>query len=123
MKVIQRATRTLFKEKTMLVSKTVNVSKEADELAESLVGIVVTAKAKLADGFQAGEDLGAIFTDNLGKVMTGVSGVDQLGAESKESMEAFLNAWMLAGSKMAALFLVKPAEPVPAPVEPEAPQA
>lgn len=94
----------------------VEVSKEAHELAQAVKGVVAAAKKHLADGFQAGTDLPAVFAESLGPLMTGVAGVEQLPAEVKEDMKAFLDAWMLAGTEIAAMFIKvedKPAEVAP----------
>ena len=85
----------------------VEVTKEAHELAQALVGLVKSTKVALADGFQAGMDLPVIVTSNMMPLMSGVEGAEKLGLESKEDMEAFMNAWMLAGSEIAGEFLKK----------------
>jgi hypothetical protein len=94
-------------EGTMILEKKVKVSKEADELTLALVGIVETGKRKLSDGFQVGEDLSAIFAENLTKLMTGLDGVQNIGEEFKEDVEAFTNAWVLAGTRVMGLLLKK----------------
>jgi hypothetical protein len=101
------------------VAVQIEVSKEAHELAQALKGIVMSAKAHLGDGFQPVADLQAIAIENFGKVQAGVAGVMEIPAEAKEDLEAFLNAWAIMGSEIAAELLKKPAAPAPAP----APQA
>lgn len=90
----------------------VEVEKEAHELAEAVADIVVSAKEAVKDGFQAGQDLTVVVGGNLTKLMTAVAGVEQLPAEAKEDMQAFLNAWTLAGNRIAAAFLKKAEAPV-----------
>lgn len=98
----------------------VEVSKEAHELGQALVGVVKAAKESLADGFQV-TDLAVISAKSFAQVVEGVKGIDQLGAESKEDLDAFMKSWMLAGADIAAVFLKKaPAQSEPLAVEPEA---
>ena len=90
-----------------LVTKNVQVTKEASEMADALVELVKSVKKHSADGFQAGQDLPAIVMENLNQLMKGVEGVDKLGAEAKGDLTAFINAWVLSGTEVASLFLEK----------------
>ena len=92
------------------IKKEVEVSKEADELAESIFKLVESSQKHTEDGFQAGQDLPAIIMENLQSLMTGIDGMDKMSAESKENIVAFINAWTLAGTKIAGLFISKPGE-------------
>ena len=89
------------------VTKQVEVSKEASELADSLVKLVKSCREHVKDGFQAGADVPAVLMENLQSLMKGIDGVDQLDDEAKENLTAFINAWSLAGSEMAGVFLKK----------------
>ena len=89
------------------VKKEVIVSKEANELAESLVGLVKSSKEHVKDGFQAGKDIPAILLENMQSVLKGIEGVDKMGDEAKENMSAFINAWVLAGTEIAGIFFVR----------------
>ena len=91
----------------MIITKQVDVSKEADELAESIFKLVESSQKHTEDGFQAGQDLPAIIMENLQSLMTGIDGMDKMSAESKENIVAFINAWTLAGTKIAGLFINK----------------
>jgi len=90
-----------------IIKKEVSVSKETSELADSLVSLVKSIREHVKDGFQAGQDVPAILMENLQSLMKGVEGVDQLDDEAKENLSAFVNAWSLAGSEMAGMFLSK----------------
>lgn len=94
----------------MIIKKEVEVSKEADELAESVYKLVKSSKKHTEDGFQAGTDLPAIVMENLQSLMKGIDGMDKMNAEAKENMVAFINAWTLAGTKIAGLFITKSGE-------------
>jgi len=87
------------------VTKEVKLTKEASELANSLVGLVRSGQKALADGFQAGGDIPTIISENLMGLMSGLEGMDKLGAEAKEEKAAFIAAWTLAGLEIADLFM------------------
>lgn len=86
----------------------VEVSKEAFELGQSLVGIVKAAKQALADGFQPGADLPVILISAVAELPKGIEGVQKLGEESKE-VDAFVAAFMVAAKDLAGVFLNKEA--------------
>lgn len=88
-----------------VVDKTVTVTKEADELAASLVSLVTSGKKALDDGFQAGADIPVILTENLSSLMNGLNGIDKLGAEASEKKAEFIRAWMLGGLEIAEIFM------------------
>ena len=91
----------------MLVEKKVNVSKEANELAESVFGLVQSIKKHGEDGFQAGMDVPAVIMENMAKLMKGIEGAGKMGEEAKEELAAFINTWTLMGTDIAALFIKK----------------
>ena len=91
----------------MKVSKSVEVSKESDELGQGLVSLVQSVKKALDDGFQAGEDIPAIILENIQSLSKSIEGADKIGDEYKEDPQAFLNAWLLAGSQIAGSFIKK----------------
>lgn len=91
----------------VLKDKTVKVTKEADEMAESIVSLVESSKKHVADGFQAGTDLPVILMENMQSMLVGIDGMEKMGAESKEQLIPFITAWNLAGLKIAELFLKK----------------
>ena len=90
---------------TDLVKKEVEVTKEANEIAEALVSLVASSKDAVADGFQAGQDIPTIIAANLTNLMTGFDGMDKLTTEAKEKKIAFIRAWNLAGLEIADMFL------------------
>lgn len=92
---------------TPLITKEVKVTKEASELADSLVGLVKSGKEALKDGFQAGTDIPVILTENLMALMSGLEGMDKLGTEAKENKIAFINAWIVSGLEIAELFIAE----------------
>ena len=78
----------------------VPVSKEAYELSQALMELVLQIKVLLKDG--AGADdipalLATLMSDN---VVKGVQGLDQLDDELKENQEAFINAFATLGSAL-----------------------
>ena len=79
------------------VQKTIEVSKEASELADALAGIVKAVRLAVKDGFQPGTDIPAIVVQALALLPTAIAGVDQLGPELAEDKAAFFQAWTLAG--------------------------
>ena len=85
----------------MLIDKTVKVSKEASEFAESLVKVVMETKKALADGFQPIPDTAAIGEAVYQDLVPGIQGIDKMSEEYKEKKTAFLRAWMLAGLDLA----------------------
>ena len=87
-----------------VVEKTVSVTKEASELSDSVVNLVISTKKALDDGFQAGTDIPLIITENLNSMMSGLQGMDKLGAEASQKKAEFIRAWMLGGLEIAELF-------------------
>lgn len=90
-----------------LLKKEVEVSKESDEMAQAVVALVKAFKDALADGWQMGTDLPVVLASAMAVLPAAVDGMDKLGEEKDEDMAAFLRAWSLAGTDLAALFLDK----------------
>jgi hypothetical protein len=91
----------------MIMEKTVEVSKESSELADAMVALVKSVKEATADGFDAAQDLPAIILGNLQGLSSAIEGVDKIDDEFKADPQAFLNAWLLASSELAGVFLKK----------------
>lgn len=87
-----------------LVNKTVQVTKEADELAEGLVATVQHVKKALSDGWQPGQDLPVVLQAVLADLIPAIQGVEKLGAEITENEEAFVTSFVLAGKKLVYVF-------------------
>jgi hypothetical protein len=85
----------------------VEVSKEAYELGKAVSEVVKSVKEALKDGFDPMTDVPAIVVQSLSELKTGIEGVQLLGEESKEDIEAFINAWLLSGTDIAGEFLKK----------------
>lgn len=88
----------------MLVNKTVQVSKEADELGEGLVQFLKDVRKALSDGWQPGADLPVFLQATIADLVPAVQGVEKLGEELKENEEAFVSAFLLAGKKAVYVF-------------------
>lgn len=84
----------------MQVEKKVMVEKEASEIGELLRDLVLAIKAK--------KPLATIAAEEFPALVKAVEGVDQLGAESKEDLLAFVRAFSLPVEEAAMAFL-KPA--------------
>lgn len=89
----------------MVVDKTVKVSKEADELADGIARCIVSIRKALADGWQPGSDLPVVLSSVMADLVPAVQGVEKLGAEKKENVQAFVTAFALSGAKVAGAFL------------------
>lgn len=96
------------------VSLTVEVSKEAHELAVGLSAIVKSIRQALADGWQVESDAPAIVLAALKELTPAVNGLDKLGAELVEDRAAFVKALGLGLGDVLDAALPKPA-PVAAP--------
>lgn len=83
-----------------IVEVMVPVSKEAFELSQALLKLILEVKKLTKDGVGADDIpalLGAIMSED---VVAGVKGIDQLGSELKENPEAFINAFATLGSAL-----------------------
>jgi hypothetical protein len=90
----------------------VEVSKESYELGDAVASIVASIKEKAEGGLTAAEIAQAL-TENVSKIMVGLSGAEQMGEEFKADPEASIAAGMLVGKKVLGAFIKKPA-PAPA---------
>ena len=77
------------------VSVSVEVSKEAHELAVGVKEVALAVKQALADGFQVGQDIPAVIGVAIGSLSVAVAGVEKLGAEIAEDPAAFSKALAL----------------------------
>lgn len=71
------------------VSITVELPKEAYELGQGVVGIMLAVKDALADGWQPGIDVPVIIVKSLDSLVPALQGVDKLGDEAKENPARF----------------------------------
>jgi len=76
----------------MLVDKSVQVSKEADELMVAIAAITKATKVALKDGFQAGQDIPAIVAVAFTQLLTAIDGIDKLPEEAKSELGALMRA-------------------------------
>lgn len=74
------------------VQKSIEVSKEADELVQALVGLAGATKQALADGFQPGQDIPAIVLEAYQKLPVALQGAAQIPLEAQEDLVAFVKA-------------------------------
>lgn len=78
----------------------VPVSKEAYELSQALLKLILEIKQLTKDGVGA-EDIPELLATLMSdEVIVGVKGCDLLGAELKENQEAFINAFATLGSAL-----------------------
>lgn len=84
----------------MILKVEVPVSKEAYELSQALLKLILEIKLHLKDGVGA-EDIPALLAALMSdEVVAGVKGLDQLDDELKENQEAFINAFATLGSAL-----------------------
>ena len=93
-----------------VVSKSVSVSKELNEVGEAIGGIIASVKEKAAEGLSLPEIVQAL-TENVGKLMAAVEGADKIGLEFKEEPEAAAMAAALFGGQILGAFMKKPVAP------------
>lgn len=75
-----------------LVSKTIEVPKETDEIFQAVVGIVKATKKALADGFQPGADIPAIVAEAWADLPVAIQGIDQVPGELAASKAALIRS-------------------------------
>lgn len=92
----------------------VEVEKETYELGDALASIVESIAAKKEGGLTAAE-IAAALTENVGKIMAGLDGAQQVAAEMGDDLGAFLNGVTIPVSRAVAAFAKKPAAPAPTP--------
>lgn len=90
-----------------VLKKEVEVSKEAEELAQALLNIVRATKSALDDGWQPILDVPAIMIAAVKVLPSALNGIDQIDDEFRENPSALLNAFLLVGSQLAGEFLKK----------------
>lgn len=99
----------------MAVTKLVvsrEVTKEAYELGQGLLGMVEAVKTALADGWQTGTDLPAILTASFANLVPAIQGCDQLPAEAKEDLAPFIRGLTVSVEDIAFVFIKKSEAPV-----------
>lgn len=95
---------------------TIDVSDSSYKVVETLKGVIKAAKDALADGFQPGQDIPKVASENMMQLFTAITEVHNLPDEAKEDVEAFMKAWLVGAAEIGALFLKKEvAAPAPAP--------
>lgn len=82
-----------------LIKKEIELPKEASELADGVVNMVVVIKEALADGFQIGTDIPVIITEAITKLIPAIDGFDKLDDEMKENVYKFIMAFAVYGEK------------------------
>ncbi len=105
-----------------MAQKTISVvvEEKSYEVGQAVKNLVKSAKDALADGFQPGQDLPKIVSENFSGLITAVGDMKDVPAEAQEDVEAFMKAWGIAGLEIAGMFLKKPQAPA-APAAPAAP--
>lgn len=96
------------------ITKSVELSKEAQELSEAIVGLVRSVKEKAKDGLSPAEVASAL-TENVGALMAGLGGLDQLDDEVAADRGATVRVAALMAADLVDVL-------VPGP-KPQAPQA
>lgn len=99
----------------------VEVEKATYDVGQAIGGLVASAKAHLAAGVTVANVV-ALVSENVTQIVQAVSEASQIGADEKDSPEAFGNALGLGIGKSLAAFLPKPtvAASTPAPAAPSA---
>ena len=87
------------------VSKTVEVSKSADDLGGGLYNILAAAQKALADGWQPGSDVPAIVVAAAGEIMSMVSAAPGVLTDLAEDKMAFVRGITLRCEDMVGLFV------------------
>lgn len=82
------------------IEVTVKLPKETYELALGLVDLALASLQVVKDGFQPGQDIPVIITHAIAKLPPAMEGLSQVPGEWKEKKAAFLQAWIIAGSKL-----------------------
>lgn len=86
---------------------TVEVSKEAYELAQALFAVALKTKEALKDGWNPLTDVPAVILEAIRVLPGALGGLDQLDDEFKEDPSAFLNAFSLTADQFVGEFLKK----------------
>ena len=93
-----------------MVKREIEETKDLKELEDMLLGLVKSCKKAVADGFQAGQDLPVIVTENLNGFMTGLSGLENLSPAYKEKLFASIRSNVNFGIDMAEALIEEQAE-------------
>jgi hypothetical protein len=96
----------------MIVDTQEKVSKEAHELAEGIANTVLSIQKALSDGWQPGQDLPIILNAVLLDLVPKIQGIEKLGSEKEENLEAFVTAFLLPVKKLAFRLFKKTVVPV-----------
>ena len=78
---------------------TIEVSKEAYELAEGMANFVGVVRHQLSDGWNSEEDFPAIISAAMSNLVQAIEGLTELDDEWREDRAATVRAFALAGSK------------------------
>jgi len=74
------------------ITKTVEMSKEMNELLVGVADVVGAVKQAMADGWQPGQDLPVIVMSAIAILPPAIQGVDQIKGEFAEDKAAFVAA-------------------------------
>lgn len=85
----------------------VKVTKEAHELSSGLKAFVLHIQKALSDGWQPGADLPVVMQAAIVDLVPAVQGLEGLGAEQKEDVEAFVTGLSLPMKELAFALLKK----------------
>lgn len=85
----------------MQLEVTQKVSKEAYEFAHGLAQVAKAVKVALQDGLQPGQDFSAIGAAVVADLFPAVQGMDKLGEEKTEDVEAFVTAFLIPMKELA----------------------
>jgi len=78
-----------------MITKSVQVPKEVDEVMVAIVNILKVTKQALADGWQPGQDLPVILTAAATNLLPAVDGMNKIGDEWKQERAGVLRSTML----------------------------
>lgn len=79
------------------ITKSVEVAKETDELAQGLVSLVKNIQEAKADGWDSSQDIPAVLLNSLGDLSKAIEGADQVDNEAKDDLKSFAAAFYFAG--------------------------
>jgi hypothetical protein len=85
----------------MILTKQVQVTKEADELVAGIVKMILALKKAGSDGFDISNDLPVIIQAVLQDLLPAIQGLDKLDDEASENWVALVNAFTLGAVELA----------------------
>lgn len=92
-----------------MIKVEVQVSKESYEFGIGIAKTVGAIYSALKDGWQPGQDLPVVMQALLADLVPSIQGIEKIADENKESSQAFMTAWALAGLEVGkAVGLLKP---------------